>query len=101
MALANMRYSGKLNENDLEFICSSEKLSVKISHPSKLYYWRGEISDESLNQMQNGFTSSDECFRSLCEVLQGHLEQLEFNPSDKVLFCNFIFLQKMLKSNLT
>ena len=99
MAAAILTDSGKIDDNDLELICSSEKLSVKITHPSKLYFWKGELSEEALKEKINIFRTIQEFYTSLLDVLhnnEGSGGKVVINYDKKSLQCSFQILRRTI-----
>ena len=99
MAAEELRYTGKVEGDDLQLFCNEGKLLVTISHPSKMCSWKGEFTEEDLKSEQNIINSIEELYEALVEVLDGKANttaKIEFNMDEKVFVCNFQFFKKQV-----
>ncbi len=100
MAAAALNYSGKVEEEDLNIICTGVSLSVKVSHPSKLYYWKGEITEETLKETQNIFSTINEFYESLIAVLKGESgipAEVQIDHQQNLIICKFTVIKKIIE----
>ena len=90
------KYTGQLEWQSVEILCCEEKLTLKIAHPSKLYFWRGDILNEELNKYELVFPSVKELFDAIVEVLSGQSKlqaKIQLSLEEKLLICSFTFFK--------
>ena len=100
MASVIMRYSGKLDDQEIQLVCSEEKLVVTVTHSSKLFFWKGEMSTETLKETQPRLPSATELFDALVEALSGqsrHPSSVKVLPEEHKILCSFTFVRRAIE----
>ncbi len=100
MASGIMRYSGKLDDQEIQLVCSEEKLVVTVTHSSKLFFWKGEMSTETMKETQPRLPSATELFDALVEALSGQSRfpsSIKVLPEEHKILCSFTFVRRAIE----
>ena len=102
MAVSVGRFECTFEGHQLQLVSNDETLTMSISQQNKLYYWKGDLSDETLKATQNTFSSTRELFEALQEVLSGKSvmpskPQLVLGDQDSFFSCSFTFYKKSVE----
>jgi len=95
-----MRYSGKLDDQEIQLVCSEEKLVVTVTHSSKLFFWKGEMSTETMKETQPRLPSATELFDALVEALSGQSRfpsSIKVLPEEHKILCSFTFVRRAIE----
>ena len=100
MASVIQKFAGKLEDQEIELVCTEEKLTVTITPANKLYFWQGIYTSEILKSSQQTLCSVKELYDAIVEVLSGssiNPANLRLNKINKTLECSFTFFKKTIQ----